>query len=71
MERVNDYQKKRVVKLDGYTPYPSRKGCYTFLVMGIDNCVVSFDNMTRAQMCVLWRAFDADESVLAYTITEF
>ena len=76
MEKVvkkfyGDYMKKRVAVLDGYIPSPSRKGLYTFLVKGIDNCVTEFTNMDRPQMVALWRAFEADSYITAYTMFQF
>ena len=76
MEKVvnkmyGDYMKKRVAVLVGYTPSPSRKGHYTFLVKGVDNCVNEFTDMNRSQMATLWRAFEADSYITAYTMNQY
>ena len=71
MTRVNDFQKKRVVELEGYTPSQSVKGLCTVQVLGIDGCVTAFENMDTNQVYLLWKSFDASESVVSYTITWF
>lgn len=69
--KVNDYQKKRVDRLEGYyASCPTRKDLYTVLVMGVDGQVTEFDNIFGVQMVMLWQAFDQADNVEKYVIIE-
>lgn len=62
---------KRVLEIEGYTVTPaSRSDLRTIMVLGTDNCVVEFEDLTVAQYPRLISAFEADDSVAAYVVAD-
>ena len=63
--------KKRVLTIEGYTVTPATRSDYrTIMVLSSDNTVVEFEDLTVAQYPVLIRAFESDESVEAYVVSD-
>ena len=61
---------KQVLKIDGYTLEPAKKGCHSIQVMKNDNCVVDFENLNCAEFPVLLNAFKSDESVVKFVVAD-
>ena len=61
---------KRVLKIDGYTMNPARVGCHSIMILKSDNCVVEFEDLSRAEYPVLIHAFELDPTIIKIVVAD-